>query len=507
MNEEMIKEILQDIYKIDKNFKKYELELKHVVVRLLAQKPEVKISEQFKNDLKVHLLETIEQLKTKNMIQGKRFNLRDYFALPKLAYAFSGALLLGLILLPVMLQLGRGGVIPQTQIETTPSFVEKGDNAFGPLVMQQGISDANLEATVLPGIGEEGFFSTEEQRLSMSVSDTTVGVKVIAPNYYQTYKYVYAGDDFLLEQEKVEVFRRVNQGFDSGVNSLFSRMNFGLINLSKLSNLKIDYLSLSQDSDEGYKLYIDLVNGSISISKINKVNEMLEKSCISGKCWHPQEPLVPSDVPSDEKLIEISNSFLTKYGINRSGYGEPIIKKDSPVFRVLESTGKQEPYISDSVQIIYPLEFDGKLVYDESGRAFGLIVNINIRDKEVSGLYNLNTRNYERSMYEGEIDAGKILEVAEKRGTHSWPSLSSQQPLEVELGTPSVVYMRITNYQNNERNELYVPALLFPIQEVPEGVYIYQENIVVPLAKDLLNSTRLEYMRPVPAVEVIEIEE
>jgi len=507
MKEEIIKEILQDLYKIDKSFEEHEQELRQIVLKFLSQKPEAQIDEQFKNDLKVHLLQTLKQLKTKNMILEKRFNLNDYFSLPKLAYAFSGALLLGLILLPVMLQLGREGTIPQIELETTPSFVEKGDNAFGPLVMGQGAADDSLEAMVLPGIGGEGTFSPEGQRVSVPTPNIIGETKgVIAPYYYQPYRYVYTGDDFVLEQKKVEVFRRIKQDFGPGISTLLGRMNLGLINLSKLSNLKIDYLSLSQDSDEGYRLYIDLKNGTISMNKfatdlfILKAEESSERDCISGKCWDGQEPLKPSDVPSDEKLLEISNNFLAKYGISRSGYGEPIIQKSSPVYHdIEESQAERKPYISESAQIIYPLEFNNRLVYDESGREFGLTVNINIRNKEVSGFYNLNTRNYESSMYEGETDVEKILKVAEHGGMRGWFSDQSPEAVEVELGTPSAVYIRIMNYQNNERNELYVPALLFPIKEAPKGVYIYQNNIVVPLAKDLLKSTQPDYPRPLPA--------
>jgi hypothetical protein len=58
----------------------------------------------------------------------------------------------------------------------------------------------------------------------------------------------------------------------------------------------------------------------------------------------------------------------------------------------------------------------------------------------------------------------------------------------IEVGTPTRQYVLYSNFSNNQANFLLVPSLIFPITKTPDDQnYFYQKNIVVPLAKELLD--------------------
>ena len=59
----------------------------------------------------------------------------------------------------------------------------------------------------------------------------------------------------------------------------------------------------------------------------------------------------------------------------------------------------------------------------------------------------------------------------------------------VNLDTPIQTLVRIFTYNETVPQELYVPALLFPIKDSTEESAVYRSGIVVPLAEELWNST------------------
>ncbi len=473
----LIEEILADLYKSDFQLKKYDSELRRTLKIMLKSKPEVEVDEAFKEDLRAQLLQKIEQLKQEKM----KHNLSYYISLPKLAYAFSGALLLALVLLPIMLELVKEAKPIKGELKTTPSITVKSDEAFGSLLIG-GEAPAEL-ASEQRALGIES-----EPNVA---NDKGAEIGRIRPDYY-SYRFSYVGEDFLLGEDKVKVFKRINPG-SAVLNSLINRMDLGLIDLSTLANLKVSHLNLYQDKEGGYNIYIDLKNGSISVNKMPEYN-LLKDSCAGDRCYDFQEPLSLADVPSDEKIIAASNKFLESLGISTSAYGKPLVQKYWEQYPITDS---EKQLVSDQVPVIYPLILDGKIVYTENGTVYGLSMSVNIRDLEAVSIYNLSAQSYESSMYPGLTDKEEVIKWAEDGGIQNIYIADENKVKEVGLGTPSVGYMRFINYQNGEFEEFYTPALIFPIQDVPEGVNVWRKNVVVPLAKDLLKSRNY----PIPLLE------
>jgi hypothetical protein len=482
---EIIKEILSDIYNIDSSLKKYEPELIKIIKTMLDSRPKTETDEQFKEKLRIQLFQKIEQLKQKNM--SKENNLKYY--LPKLAYAFSGALLLALILFPIMLQLGKITVPIEENLEE--NITEKQNEAFGPLSIDQEqlnlVREGDWTADTQPGIVPE----PSKSGLDIEGQDELISVEVgeidsIRPPRY-SYRYVYKGEDFSLENSMVKVFKRIIDSKSSVLNNFVNRLDLGLIDLNKFSDLEVNNINFAQESDDGYNFYIDFNNGNISIHK-KPENYLLERG----------EMLTLEDKLSDAEIIGISNNFLDIFGIDKSGFGSPIVEHSGPEYHIMD----EEKIISEYVQVTYPLILDGKTVYNQSGNEYGLSVTVNIREKEVNSVYNLFVQKYETSLYKAITDKEEAIKQAEKGGLYGYYIDETGETKEIPLGTPSVGYMRFMNYKVGKSDELYTPALIFPIGEIPDGVIITKENVVVPLAKDLLK--KLNYPMPVPLLDIEE---
>ena len=104
-------------------------------------------------------------------------------------------------------------------------------------------------------------------------------------------------------------------------------------------------------------------------------------------------------------------------------------------------------------------------------------------------------------MYKTETDINKILDIARRGGRNVYTYQNNQKVIEVKIGTPTLSYVKIWQYNNNQNDELLVPAFIFPILEKPAVNYFYKDNIIVPLISDMLDSDNNPRVMPMPLVE------
>ena len=480
MNQEkQIKAILADLYAIDSSFRNYEKELRKTILKILAAKPEVKFDERFKEELRLELLARIEELKAEKPV--KVFRMPDFsnlFAAPKFAYALSGAIVCLLVLVPVLYFSNKAGYFltqPESKLVSNISTTRTTDNAWGLLSTQETFDEA--------GKGGGG-------DLSAAPVPMAEGEMMIARQDYVNYRYVYRGDEIILDEAQVEVWRR-KKGEQArlGITHLLSNMDFGVFDLSTFKDVQLERIELSQDKELGYSIHISFYEGMVSINRNYRKWEplMMEHSSLN-----------LSDIPDDARLLEVADNFIREHKINMANYGQPVINRYWERQSVPEGVFEEMAYIPQEVSITYPLVINGSKVYEQGGNLFGLTVSVRIPEMKVGGLYNLCSQNYETSMYEAETDAEEILKVAEQGGSNYWYPYYEGQTVEVELGTPERIYMRFMTYNQFESNELLVPALLFPITEGAEKVY--RQNVIVPLAKELLEVNEdIPVPRPMPA--------
>lgn len=511
-----IQEILFELYEIDPRLKEKESELIPMLNEILVSRPNTKIDKHFESDLRQRLLEKISATSTSKDLEAKELN-NNFNFMKRLYYAFGGAIIASILIVPMMYMSKNKPnnlvIKDNDAILQEAKIARLGEKAFGNLQSQSNGNSSESASSYMKGLGGGGGLTSPTAERGMA--DSAVGStnssagSMIAPDEWQVtnYKYVYKGDPITIDQDKMDVLKRI-KGLGAGVDlsQIISGSAPG-IDLSTFSNTKIQSLSILEDKDYGYSIYFDFNEGMVSISE-NWMKWSMQ-DCFGDSCPEYQ-PIKPSDIPADAKLISMANDFIKKHGINTEDYGEPEVADTwRGAYETLSSaTERSAFYIPEIASVVYPLKVDGKLVYDDGGNKNGLTVNINLRKMKVGGAWNMVTQKYQGSLYETEKNTDTILKIAEKGGIYGYIYEDAKKTVEIEIGTPQMVYMRMYNYKNNQNDELLVPALMFPITKNLPSEMQWRRSVIVPLAKELLENNQgggpiriLEKPMSLPAIE------
>ncbi|MEK7681151.1 MAG: hypothetical protein AAB348_03870 [Patescibacteria group bacterium] len=520
-----IEKIIQDIYALEPSLKEREAELLKIIKEIAALKPDTKFDQNFYNQLKIKLMENITP---KEDVRGFWQNLFS----KKLIFVPVALAVLAIVVVPSLMNKNRAG---------GGQVVALADRAFGSLVVSSGgtnekssgiVSQEAVAPTRSMGLGGNaelmmgGGGGTTMVTMGMSApvstqlkttavsSDSVVGSgvaissKMMAPYYYQPYTFEYKGEPLVLAEDKMDVLRRIkNTAVVSGeLNSILANAGFNAMDWGKLSGMKLQNISMTEDKKGGFSIYIGVEEGSISI---NKNYDYVR--CMSLDCG--PRPLKESDMPSDETIIGLADKFLSEYGINKDDYGKPEVQNDWRVYLGMASAEmKPDFYYPETISVIYSQMLNGKEVYDESGNKTGLVVNVDIREMKGAGLWNLFSQKHEASAYEVEKDTTRLVKLAEQGGFrrgyyYAEGTVDSSEDGQVEvkknvieLGTPTIGFVKMWIYNENNGQEMIVPAYIFPIVKKPDDIYFYQKNVVVPLIKEILDQDQNQPM-PMPMMK------
>lgn len=529
-----IQEILADLYKIEPKLKESEAKPITIIKALLESKPNTKFDQAFALNLKAKLIQNKPTLKS--------FNLGF---MKKIIYVLSGMLGAFIIVVAGYFGLQNGlmfgtGAKENKMLAFEPSIVQLKENAFGKLVNEEptdvgvggsgevaqatGSESPRMEAQVPSNVtksenlaptakimaasdnavSEASPDRTTDTKETVTVNqsgiaatpnlppDANTDAKMVSPPYEQTvYKYIYEGDDFssLLKDEKVDVLRKVKGNLNkSAVLDFINNFSFGLLNMSKFSDLYLQNISLTEDREFGYTIYADLEYGNISVNQ----NWLKWPQCDS-ECWNTRKPIKLEDLPEDTEVTQATDAFLQEYGVDTSTFGKPIVNKYWLRDIEMAKLYGYEPYIPESISVTYPSIINSLEVYYDSGTVTGMEVSYDVRLKKVTGIYNLSSSNFESSAYEAVTDKEAVMEWIDKGGWQSYPVLYDQmegvktETVEVKIGTPKLGYMKYWNYDSGANEELLIPALIFPVTQKPEGdAYFYKDSLMIPLAKEFL---------------------
>lgn len=393
----------------------------------------------------------------------------------------------------------RKNILNKNDDFTTVKVVPTEANAFGSL------SQVTL-ATPSTAKGLGGGGGPETLASPTAPNSSVASDKMIAPGIYPIqanfYTYKYSGEDITLSDSNLDVLRRVKGTLqNNNAGDALKSYDFGSINLNSFDNTNLDNFSVTQNSEFGYVINVSFVEDSISIYQ--NWQKWVSPACIQTGCSQP--PLQIGDLPEDSAIVDIAKNFVQDHAINTSTYGEPFVMNN---FRVIyyasTPTIQKDMYIPDQVQVMYPLVINNKSVYDASGNKTGLSLSVDVRNKKVSGLWQLTSHTYQSSAYAAETDFTKIKSLAEKGGMYGgayyYPADSGQKNARVvtlELEKPTIEWMVywMPDSTGSNQNEVYVPALVFPIKDAPAD--LYQKNIIVPLIKDVLDANSSP-VKPMP---------
>lgn len=417
-----------------------------------------------------------------------------------LQYTLTGLVLGAIVAAPLTYSLTQHGGLPapasdRTQTLFLYSVEETGSSAFGDLSMATAnygrgggggapaMDSAMMTRPQSGGGGSDGM-----------MIDPTIG---IVPPEITEYRLVYNGEIAGLN-DAVDVFKRQKNTSNADLSRILGSLNTGIIDLGSFPGAKTDMITFYQDTQYGYMVTVSFRDGSIALNQNWEKWPHPESNCQDEACFQRYR-LQADDIPADGVLIDIAADFVADHGIDLSQYGAPEVDHQWRT-QYEAASDKSMMWIPDSVRVIYPLLVDGKPVYEEGGGKAGITIGVNVREDRVSDVWGLTDQKYQKSSYAGVTDEAAIrgyLGNYGKMDTSWMPPNTERKTVEITLGTPELSLVRMYRYDNNTNDELLVPALVFPVTNVPAGEYFYNTSITVPLAVDLLKE-RTDGGNPVP---------
>ncbi len=486
-----IQQLLNELYAIDPGLKEHEQEVIAAIKKLQESRPDVPLDDQFIRTLR-------EKLVTSQPKVPFLLRINELFHMKRAPLFMSGAAALS-----VLVALGAFMTLqnPGGQVNGI-TLLSAG--AFGSLRGEQAsISTDGLGG----GSAQSAERSSVASGLALAVpaptSNPVADAKMIAPEYTM-YTYRYTGEPITVPESELSVYRRIKEVRDGDdVTRLLSRKDFGMIDIGSFKNLKLQSVNLYQDIDDGYVMTVDLREGNISFYA--DWNRWFAKDgCSVGPCkW--TEPVPLNELASDEEFVRIANAFLKTHGVDTGSYGTPIVDKEWRRYMIMESGSvtSMPAAAPVSISVIYPLVVEGHEISDINGTPFGLRVSVQARKMKVESVWNLTTNRFEKSSYAVEQDGTRIVKVAERGGMYGPWYGATTKTVELELGTPTLVYVMQDHYNQDKQtsDQLYTPAYRFPIMNAPTDGILYQTSITVPLVKELLDEQdAVNPERPVPFI-------
>ena len=529
-----VRAILEDLYAIDPELRTHGAELERVVAEILAVRPSVTVDAVFRAELRTKLMERAAALGQQPLGSS---SFASWFTLPHLAYGFGGLTAVVVLAVVAVQQFSSSSVTRQFfgTYSNHTGYVTVADGAFGSLAT---LTPAGSSASPAPlGLGAPERSATfgsplgqPEARSSAPMTPFALGQGVaqvgpvsdstatseqtmvypapgMRPQPWAPYRFVYRGAELKNLEPKVMVLRRVTgEAQLPAATDLVQSLEVPGISLPSFPNLKLSQLTLNQDSEYGYSIYVDLAAGQISVNQNLSRWPQPWAQCQDQTCAERYQ-LKESDVPQDGELVASAKKFLQEHGVETASYGEPYMQNDWRTWYLKLALQERATYYLPGVAtVVFALRLKGHTVF-EGGAPSGLGVSVSLRDLRVTGFWNLTTNAFEASAYPAETDAAKLLAAAESGGqgyggpgpfptplmapsgmevAPNEPTTNRPMPeAQVELGTPEYAYLKLWNYRSGtQADELYVPALAFPITKAPVEVEHNLRYVVVQLVKD-----------------------
>ena len=504
MKTEQVNEILKDLYAIDPSLKEYDEKLKKIIFEIYYNKPEIELNADFKEELKKKVLDKIYEIKRntemeKNIAKNKKPN-KDNFVMimKKINYILAGGVATAFVFGAVLYFVNPNGLFTNKNSSIademkTVNFklsINNSKDNFGQLFTSDtanGAVNINPSAPMAASVESTRTVASAPAGLAIGgggsgtvVMDATVNSKMISLPYTPTtYKYVYNGEtnflDNLTEDDLLVLKRDKSSSVAFDNNS--GLINLSDINISKFSNLKINNLSIDEDKEYGYSLYVSPVEGTLSISK-------------NWTKWPQQnydKALTVDDVPQNDALISAATGFVNNYNIGLENYSTPHVQND---YRILyaQTEDKTNFYFPTISSVVFPLVINNKAVYEQYGDEYGITVGIDLKENKVESVYNIQTLKYESAKYDINKDIATILKVAENTDNYYYGPATDMKLVTLELKDPKIAYTRIYKYENNSSDEYLVPAVVFTVNDTDNILGAYgRKRVVVPLTKEYID--------------------
>lgn len=474
MNKEQnskIKNILDEIYLIDPSLRKKEEQLIGIINKVIEAEPKIEINQSFIDNLKQKIFVKIEE---ENRNKNKKIDFNLYFK--RFAYSFSAVAMV--ILLTIFISLNYSN-----KTDKDYRITSLGEKAFGDLNINfsQSLNNDNLEGVLGLGASED---------MSVTSLDSISRPQMIEINQY---KYVYQGDfldNFDLSTVSSLVYRRVvNKNISRQAANNLSSISSNLpINLNSFNNKELVHFNFNEEKDYGYSVAVNLGDNTLSIFNNWSTWPQPYQDCYNTDCLEALR-LKEADMLSENELIDLANNFIQKYGIDLSFYSKPEINYQSEV-SILRAEYSSNYHYPEYMSVTYPLMINNQEVFNNQGNKEGVEISINLREKKVSGLSNLNFSNYQSATYDLIDNLDKVNKLINRGGLNPDYLYQQTKLIEVELDDPSIALVKtwLSSPDFKEHYELFIPCLIFPIKEKPNQ-FFYRQAVIIPLTKEIFENS------------------
>ena len=490
----IVNTLLEELYSLEPSLRTKETAVRGLVEAMIASEPQIEIDETFRKELRAKIMNEIAEN------QKPSWNWW-----PMVSFAC-------LCLVVGVWFSGEKDITNPTPVafENTIQDVEK--NAFGPITLSPSSwgatpVDAPVVATTQANITppqtrtSTGGATPEMARLgnadAMSSKMMAPDAMIYPPIDFPVYTYNYKGD-IKVPDTSLPVYKKSAVPFSaSETNSLLRNLKIGGIDVSSFRELGVSNLTLTEDTEYGYMLNLDFVTGTISMYQ--NYQKWPQPVCDSTGCTTlPQ--LTESDIPSDATLIAASDAFITKYGIDKSIYGQPKIDSSWRIWYARSAEMGSEQMVPEVYTITYPILMDGKPVYEEGGMYRGLTLNYDVRNKRISNMYGIEKTKLEKSNYNTIQDTKLINDMIKSGGryiTTEGGIPPERKVVDVELSEPSMGYVHLFGeWKNGASEEYYVPAYIFAVENPPKEGF-GQNTVIVPLVKEFTQTAGATPVDPI----------
>jgi hypothetical protein len=479
--------ILEELYALDPSLRQHEPRLKELIAQLRAKRPDATPDPQFLRELRVLLLDRAADL------SAPRSSFFTPLSMSRFTYAVTGAILGVLVAGPTAYYLFNGG---------QPSFTSTGLESDGDLFSYSvaptdGRAFGDLSQAQPQQAGGRGGGGAENMAMDAARPQSGGGGGVdaklaIYPPVAYEYRYTMSGALPSLPGETVDVLKRQKGTKSVPLSAIASRFQTPFMDLETFDDAIVDSVTFVQNEQKGYMVSISAREGTLSVSQNWEKWPQYGQECRDEACWRRYR-LTPNDLLPDAEVIRIAKAFADAHGIDLSRTGEPEVDSQWRV-EYERMQDKSQAWVPDVQRVVFPFLVEGKPVYEEGGQKSGVSIGVHVREKLVSDVWGVMDHTYLSSAYPAVKDEQAIRDYVNATDRiFIDPAAMERDGVErktvtVRLGAPELAYAKYFLYDNPNRvgEEVVVPSLVFPVENVEGDVSFWRKNIVVPLADDLL---------------------
>jgi hypothetical protein len=490
--------LTDELLKLDPSLAPKRAEVEQVVSKLLESRPDTRWRPDFERELLAALRPALSAAAGERMMGEEavapHFSFFSFFPMDTRFFFAGGGALLGALLVFVTLQQpfsGSGTGSPaanETVLESGVTSVAAG--AFGKLAPEAGGLGGG-------GLGSNEAISARPQSGGGGGGGVATDAMMVAPDQYRVSRFTYAGTLNLPTEDQM-VYRRVKPGNQPSGQNMITGFAAGLINWSALGGLRLQSVSLVGGE---YNVYVDYTEGTVSVNRVFDPSDRPDFQCRDQECYDRYR-LSESDMIPDEEAFQIARAFAEELDIDLSIYGEPEITENWQIMYA-RTADKASYWFPEQVSVVFPLILDGQTVYEEYGQPHGLTIAVDIRLRKAASLYNHYLQRYEQSAYAPVADEQRVRDAISHGSMYFWDDPSAQY-VDVTLGEPTTALMHYYqwNQAGGQSQELFVPALVFPVTGEMANEYENRRNVVVPLIQELYDQVQDQVVPfPMPLIQ------